>query len=161
MKYILTRSILSGFLLLGMFSPMVQAATVTVKGTVIRPACNLNNGQEIRIEFGDVVISKIDGQAYKKQPLHYSLTCEDTTAKLQFHITGTSAPFGSGLLTTSKSGLGIQFMSDNGNLALNSGVLKFNSGETPAIYAVPAKNASAQLATGDFSATATLSVDYQ
>ncbi|WP_234262458.1 fimbrial protein [Klebsiella aerogenes] len=161
MKRVLTGCILSSFLLLSIFNAAVQAATVTVKGTVVRPSCNLNNGNAINVAFGDVVISKIDGQAYKKLPLLYSLTCENPNDKLQFSISGTAAPFGSGLLTTSKSGLGIQFMSDNGKLPLNSGIVKFNAGERPALYAVPARNSSVNLATGDFSATATLSIDYQ
>lgn len=161
MKRVLTGCLLSSALFLNIFDATVQAATVTIKGTVVRPACNLNNGNDINVAFGDVVISKIDGQAYKKLPLIYSLTCEDQTAKLQFSISGTAASFGSGLLTTSKTGLGIQFMSDDGKLPLNSGIVKFNAGEKPALYAVPAKNASVDLDTGNFSATATLSIDYQ
>lgn len=162
MQRFLTFCVSAGLLFCGGLAAPANAATVTVKGTVIQPACNLNGGTDILVDFGEVVISKIDGQSYARKPLNYTLSCEADTPPLKMTISGTGASFGSGLLVTNQNGLGIQFQNGTTNLPLNSGEVKFNYGEsTPDLWAVPAKNPSVNLNTGAFSATATLAIDYQ
>lgn len=146
-------------------SMFAQASTVTVQGTVMLPTCTLNGGNPIKVDFGDVLTTSIDGANYKKTPVDYTLDCEgDMTGNslLQMSITGTDASFGDGLLVTDKTGLAVQFLSDSAPLALNTGLVKFDySGQLPAIFAVPAKDPSATLTAGVFTATAVLHVDYQ
>lgn len=155
-------------------SPSVFAATAThdsvkiqLSGTLIKsPPCTFNGGQDVDVDFGDhVMIKKIDGVAYDQQEVRYNLVCNTSDSnydpQLQMTFQGTGASFGSGLLATDRSGLGIQFKTASNNLSL-SVPLKFNYAEgPPKIYAVLTKDPSTQLTGGAFSATATLSVDYQ
>ncbi|WP_213793643.1 fimbrial protein [Klebsiella aerogenes] len=143
------------------------AATVTVQGIVVQPACTINSGTTIEVPFGDEVLTtRIDGKEYDKQLVDYTVECDgDMSAggALQLSISGTNASFGSGLLQTSVTGLGVQFLNGSSALALNTGLAKFdfNSGSQPVIYAVLARDPSVTLPAGAFSATAMMSVDYQ
>lgn len=148
-------------------SPPAQAATVRVSGKVILPPCDLNGGNTIHVDFGSsVIISKIDGSTYLKKPVPYTLSCEGDMSNgnnlLQITITGSVASFSSGLLKTTTGGLGVQFLNGSTPLAVNTGLAKFDYNSThPTLFAVLAKNAGAPPVAGAFSATATMSVNYQ
>ncbi|WP_329503108.1 fimbrial protein [Klebsiella aerogenes] len=164
----MTRCILS-VLFAGLFcaSMPTLAATLTVKGSVTQPPCTVNGGATIKVNFGDdIMTTRIDGVAYKKQPLNYTIECEGDMSgysALAIQIKGTAASFGSGLLQTNKTGLGVQFLAAGSNLALNTGSAGFDylSGSPPAIEAVLARDPSVTLTGGDFTATATMYVNYQ
>lgn len=144
-----------------------KAATLTVKGSVTQPPCTINGGAAISVNFGDdIMTTRIDGQAYKKMPVPYSVECEgDMTgaSALQIVIKGTAASFGSGLLKTDKSGLGVQFMASGVKFPINNAAIPFDylSGQPPAIDAVLAKDSAVTLTGGVFTATATMYVNYQ
>ncbi|MCU6317019.1 fimbrial protein [Klebsiella aerogenes] len=145
------------------------AATVTVKGNVVQPTCSIEgiSGATIEVPFGDqVVTTRIDGKEYDKQPVNYTVKCDgdmSSNSGLQISISGTLASFGSGLLQTTVTGLGVQFLNGAAALPLNTGTAKFdyNSSTRPDIYAVLARDPAVTLAAGAFSATAMMSVDYQ
>lgn len=145
----------------------VRAATLTVKGSVTQPPCVINGGSAILVNFGDdIMTTRIDGKAYNKRSLNYTVKCEgDMTgaSALQIMIKGTAASFGSGLLKTDKTGLGVQFLASGTNLALNTGGADFDylTGQPPVIEAVLARDASVVLTGGQFTATATMYVNYQ
>lgn len=152
--------------LLALSQPL-SAATVTVKGNVTQPPCEINGGQVINVPFGDdVMTTRIDGTIYKKMPIPYSITCEgdmSAASALQIQIKGTAASFDSSLLKTDVTGLGVRFLSNSSQLALNSGAAKFDylNEQPPAISAVLARDPSVTLAGGAFTATATMYVNYQ
>lgn len=163
----------SAFILLLGFSSATFAATqyndapIQLHGTLIKyPPCTFNGGNDIEVPFGDnIMIKYIDGVTYKKVVVPYGLVCDTSdsgyTSALKLTLTGEVAPFGSGLLKTDKTALGIQFMTDEGNLAMNTDLnFQYNNG-APTLYAVLAKDASDTLTGGEFSATATIMVDYQ
>lgn len=153
-------------LLAGLFCLPAQPAVLTVTGVVIQPSCSINDGGSISVNFGDdIMTTRIDGHAYKKKQLSYSVDCEGNMASsaLKITIKGTTASFGDGLLQTTKSGLGVQFLADGVAIPLNTGAAKFDYqvSQLPVIEAVLARDTSITLTGGAFSATATLDVDYQ
>lgn len=145
---------------------MVQSsntATVTIKVTVAaNPSCTLNNNNPINVDFGDVVTNKIDGNNYP-QPLVYSLNCETgASGSMSLSIGGIQSSFDSTALNTSVNGLAIRLMNGNATLALNTGSVPFTypTNTLPSLSAVPIKQSGVSLPVGNFSASATMTLEY-
>lgn len=152
--------ILVGVLL--MSAPAIANIPVNIRGTVILPPpCIINNNQTIRVDFGDeVMTTRIDGVNYK-QAITYSLSCDiQKTNNLKMSIQGNTADFNAALLRTNKSGLGIALY--NGNQSLNANTwFNYTYPSKPELYAVLVKQSGATLSGGEFTAGATLLIDYQ
>lgn len=154
-------------LLCGMLVTLPQIATsansvnITVKVSVVAPpACTINENKPIEVEFGDVMTTRVDGNNYRR-PVDFSLSC--TTASsyaLKLQVQGNGASFDSEVLRTDREGLGIKLLQGSNKLAINSW-LNFSRPNTPKLWAVPVKQNNATLKTGQFSAGATMKVDYQ
>lgn len=133
--------------------------TITVKMMVLAPACNINGGQPINVDFGkDVLIDKIDG-SYKKTPLDYTLKCSSAEATFRMKLEGKPASFDQSLLLTSNDALGVRFLKDGDVMPVNSSG-SFTMPAVPRLEAVLVKDDSTQLNPGPFTATATLMIDY-
>lgn len=153
--------------LVGMFAalPMLAwgsaTATVTVKVTVVLPPpCVINDDRPIEVEFGDVMTTRVDGDNYK-MPVIYTLSCTGGTPNaMKLQVKGTGATFDATVLQTNKTGLGIEIRQGAGKLAVNDW-LNFTYLNKPELWAVPVKQSGATLTGGDFSAGATMAVDYQ
>lgn len=154
-----------GRLLIGMLValPLISRAdsTVTIKVTVlVPPPCIINNDRPIEVVFGDVITTRVDGNNYR-MPVNYTLLCTDASPNaLKLQIQGNGAPFDNTLLQTDKTGLGIELQRQGGRLAVNSWV-NFTYPNKPLLWAVPVKQSGATLTGGEFSASATMKVDYQ
>jgi type 1 fimbria pilin len=137
------------------------ASTVTVRGTVQMPAsCVINDGNPITVSFDEVLTTRIDGQNYRR-PVQYTLNCPALSSNaLQMKITGTAAGFSSGALQTSVGGLGIRLEADGQLLPVNSGY-NFTWPQAPRLYATPIKQPGIALRGQDFSASASMVIDYQ
>ncbi|WP_253893527.1 fimbrial protein [Serratia marcescens] len=141
---------------------MLQAATtVTVKVTVMAPPpCVINGNRTIEVDFNEVVIAQIDGKNYRT-PVRYSLSCSGQSKNaMKLQVQGTGAPFDTSVLKTNKTGLGIQLQQGDSKLALNSW-LNFTYPNAPTLWVVPIKQSGAALSGGEFTAGATMKVDYQ
>ncbi|MGL5388526.1 MAG: fimbrial protein [Enterobacterales bacterium] len=139
-----------------------SAMPVNVRGTIILPPpCTINNNQTIRVDFGDeVMTTRIDGVNYK-QTIVYSLDCDiQKSNDLKMSIQGGTAGFGTGLLSTSKSDLGIALYYGTQQLNINTW-FNYSYPNKPVLYAVPVKRSGATLTGGEFTASATLLIDYQ
>jgi type 1 fimbria pilin len=125
------------------------------------PSCVLNNNQPIMVDFGDVVISEINGVNYT-QPVEYTLSCEAKADKaMKLMIYGSAAPFNSSALATNKTNkLAIIFQANNSKLSVNNWV-NFTYPEIPKLTATPIKKSDATLKAGKFSAGATMMMDFQ
>lgn len=143
--------------------PLTAAAlsTVTVKVTVIAPPpCIINDDRPITVEFGDVMTTGVDGVNYK-MPVKYTLSCSGATNNaMSLTIAGNATSFDNAALQTKKNGLGVRLLEGSTPYKINSGI-KFTYPNTPALYAVPVKQAGVTLTGGEFSAAATMSVAYQ
>lgn len=58
-----------------------QAVNVKFTGKLVeQPTCTLNEGKDISVDFANVAINKIDGVAYKKMEIPYSVSCNGGSA---------------------------------------------------------------------------------
>ncbi|CAI1962550.1 MULTISPECIES: fimbrial protein [Serratia] len=142
---------------------VTQAATmVSVKVTVLAPLpCVINGNQPIEVNFGDeVMTTRVDGENYRTL-VDYSVTCDKPEKNgMRLLIAGTGAVFDGKLLQTNVGSLGIAFLNNDARIELNSWQ-NFTFPVLPKLEAVPVKQANATLPTGEFTASATLRVDYQ
>lgn len=139
----------------------VTSATVTVKVTVLAPPpCVINDSRPIEVEFGDVMTTRVDGANYK-MPINYTLSCTGGTSNaMKLQIKGNGAAFDATALRTNKPGLGIELRQGDSKLVVNNW-LAFSYPNKPALWAIPVKQGGATLTGGEFSAVATMAVDYQ
>lgn len=141
---------------------LAATSTVNVSVTVIdEPACVVNGNQTIVVNFGnDMFTHKVDGNNYL-EGINYTLECKNSRLNtMRMQITGNTGTFKNKALQTSQPDLGIELRADGRTLPVNSW-LNFTYPDIPKLQAIPVKNAGATLTGGEFSATATLLVDYQ
>ncbi|MEL4015258.1 fimbrial protein [Dryocola clanedunensis] len=141
-------------------------STVSVKGVVTSIPCTITQKNNGIVDFGDVLTTRIDGSSYKSYQLVLDLQCDtpvNADTMLNLSLSGTEAPFGEGLLATDKEGLGIQFRWGDQKYPVNSAVSFAYLNHDHSVYmsVTPAKDDSVELEGGAFTATATLTVDYQ
>lgn len=138
-----------------------SVAIVTVKVTVISEPCVINNGDPIVVNFGDnLLTTEVDGNNYI-QPVDYRLSCPDATSDdMKMTISGTGAGFDGTVLQGSQPSLGIKILSGGNLMPLNQ-ALNFNRNTPPVLQAVPVKDPAGKLTGGAFTASATMSVEYQ
>ncbi|MCU9948900.1 fimbrial protein [Pseudomonas sp. PDM13] len=155
---------LAGACLAAAVAAPAQAASTTFRVIVTvveRPQCVINGNKPIEVDFGEIVVSRIDGNNYRT-PITYGLDCKGTEGRrLALTLAGTAAAFDSAALRTTAEGLGIRLYADDQLLEVNSGSHAFDNQATPALYAVPVKQDDARLQGGAFTAGATLKVEYQ
>lgn len=156
--------LLGGLWLLGISlaeaAPPPVSAIINVTVTVVAPACVINDGRPIEVDFGsDVITTRIDGSNYKKT-VDYSLSCEGASANvMKMQIKGGAASGGK-WLSTNKTGLAIAFLNQGVSLPVNTW-FNFTWPDKPSLQAVPVMTGTKAPAGGDFSAGATMMVDYQ
>lgn len=143
--------------------PIIAQAitTVTVKVTVVAlPSCIINDDRPIVVEFGDVLTTRVDGSNYRL-PVNYTLDCKDAPSNaMKLQVQGTGAGFDGTVLQTNKSGLGIELQQGDAKLPVNSW-LNFAYPRKPELWVVPVRQSGATLTGGEFTAGATMKVDYQ
>lgn len=149
--------------LMMLYGPQAQAvATIKVTVTIIAPPpCVINNNNLIEVKFGnDVMTTRIDG-SYKKQPVVYSVECKNAPNNaMKLQIQGIGADFDGEVLQTNKGGLGVALLRNGNRQPINRWV-NFTYPNLPRLEAVPVKQAGATLRGGEFSAGATMKVEYQ
>ncbi|WP_252960653.1 fimbrial protein [Serratia entomophila] len=152
---------LGGLLALSALPTQATTATVNVRVTVLSPPCVINGGRTIEVDFGDsLIITRVDGNNYTKA-VDYTLTCTGNSSNaMKLQVMGNPTAFEPGALQTSVADLGIALKANGGALAVNEW-LDFTYPNAPQLQAVPVKRAGATLAGGEFTAAATLRVDYQ
>lgn len=138
-----------------------QENNINVRITVITPPCKINHGQDIIVNFGDsVVTTQIDG-SYKKIPIEYTIDCASATSPdLKMTISGNGAGFDKTVLATDNSDLGIAIYHDTALFPINSSV-EFNLAKKLKLDAALVKQKGSVLMGGKFSASATMSIEYQ
>jgi type 1 fimbria pilin len=136
---------------------------VEISGTIrAKIPCIINNNKPIDIPFGDVQISRIDGKQYKITQIRYTLDCRRAQSyPLHMKISGEGAGFNSKLLgIPSQSSLGIALKRNTTNLALNDW-FSLTPASPPKLEAVLVAHSEGTITGGEFSASATMVVDYQ
>ncbi|EOV8484583.1 fimbrial protein [Klebsiella aerogenes] len=134
---------------------------VKVHVTVISPPpCKINDDKPIEVDFGDVMTTRIDGNNYR-MPINYSLDCKDSTGKsFRLQISGSSASFDNKVLLTNIQTLGVELQQMGNKISVNEWI-EFVYPAKPELWAVPVTKRGSKLPGGEFTAGATLRLDYQ
>ncbi|MFP2166578.1 fimbrial protein [Enterobacter ludwigii] len=134
---------------------------MTVKVTVVeKPPCTINGDRIIEVDFGDVIVPRVDGNHYMKE-INYSLECKGQLSNaMKLTIQGNPTAFDNTALKTNVDDFGIAMRVNGQPLAINSSI-NFVYPNKPVLQAVPVKRAGVDLPGGEFSAGASLIVYYQ
>nr|WP_241389472.1 MULTISPECIES: fimbrial protein [Serratia] len=131
-------------------------------GTLIAPPlCEVNEGNNIDVPFGNVGINKVDGINYLTT-LDYTVSCESSTQTwvMYLTLTGDMTAYDGAAVNTTVSGLGIKVFQNGLPFTLGEPV-PVNPSALPVLTAVPIKDPVATLTEGNFVGTATLQAEYQ
>lgn len=154
-------------LLCAMSSPLALGLGANLYGTLVvtPPECVLNNNNQVPIHFGDILLTRIDGDAYRQSLPLSNFDCTDLVKNtLTFTFIGDPTSFNSnGALKTSNNKLGIVFYVNGTRQPINEPV-NVNYTALPSLTVAPVKNSGASFINtdgGNFTALATLKVNYQ
>lgn len=153
---------------IGAVAPLhATSKTVNMKLIVLvnaAPPCTITGGT---VAFGNVLTTLVDGVNYV-QPVSYTLNCSGRVSDyLKLQIQGTSLTVnGESVLKTSATGLGIRIRQAGNKTLVPIGSTQwqnftYTSASGIALEAVLVKASGTTLKAQDFSASATLVVDYQ
>lgn len=134
-------------------------APIVISGSInAKPQCVVNNNQTIRVAFGDdLITSKVNGVNYLRT-IDYTLECKNAGQSLmKMKVAGAAATFNNAAIQTNKANLAIALRANGNPLPIGTW-LAFNYPNKPVLQAVPVSGGV--LATGAFSAAATLMVEY-
>ncbi len=140
-----------------------NAAAMTFSGILNDPpACVINNGQQIDVDFGERVgISKVDGQNYL-QTINYEIKCEPGSSghTLGLTLVAAASGFDTAAVPTTVPDLAVRLLLAGNAFVLNKRVA-IDAANPPVLQAVPVKRQGSALKPQAFSAQATLLADYQ
>ncbi|AHE61478.1 fimbrial protein [Escherichia albertii] len=137
---------------------------ITFQGNLLAPpACTVSANNTIDVLFQDVIIDNINGVNFR-QDVPYTITCDSASRNSAWVMTltwtGSQTDFDNAAVQTNVTGLGIQLQQNGQPFRWNT-PLTIDTTNLPTLKAVPVKKNGAVLNDGDFSAYATLQVDYQ
>ena len=160
------------------YGPMAMSRIIIKSALLYVPEeCTINGGQTIEVEFGDLPGNGLDGNNFEKTvPLTFQCKggeFEGNALKINLGISGKAASFSDEYLRTTKDGyqggavipdLGIKFKQlDGSQMSINKFYpvsMQGNIGDWGFI-AAPVSPAGADVAAGDFYATATIVAEFQ
>jgi type 1 fimbria pilin len=140
-----------------------NTAVVTVNVTIAASPCEINNNQNIDVDFGNSVITTDVAKGVVEKEVNYTLNCTsaDQSKTLAMTITGAGAAFDADILKTTIPELGIRIKADGIDYPLNTELALANSSSKPNLKALLVQQPGAHLPTGAFTAGATMTVNYQ
>lgn len=133
---------------------------VIVKGEINAAPCKINEGENILVNFQEVVTSYIDNDNYSEK-LDYRIECQDNKARaIKMYISGTASAVDNRYLSTSVDDLAVKFHADNTLMPLNDKIT-VQYPVQPELRVVLAKKAGSKLPAGNFTANATIHIEYE
>ncbi|EMB2735935.1 fimbrial protein [Serratia sp. CY70267] len=153
-------------------SGAAQAIKVNFTGNLVAaPDCVLNTDKDISVDFAEVVGTKVDGKAYKKMPIPYTVSCSGGSpgsGQLKVMLGYTTVPWGDyssiqaqPILKFANFGLRIIEGDADKTYVPNTKVVVADQNNPPKFYAVPIGKENAGLPVGDFTASATMTAMYE
>ncbi|MDW7587914.1 fimbrial protein [Providencia manganoxydans] len=147
---------------------VAEVFTIQVKVTVVEKTCEIygpREGQPVQVIFPDMIINQIDGISYGRTQINYNIKCEEDNPAIKIQFTGTDArntntSFAAGMLKTTENDMAIKILNGSQQLKLNDW-LPFRYNSKPTLYAVAVPSNTGGISGGEFTASATLSVEYQ
>ncbi|HFF8523332.1 fimbrial protein [Providencia vermicola] len=161
-----------GLILSGLVSLNSYAVDVKIKGNLIKnPPCHITGpdgpDQPIKIQFGEMGITKINGENYQ-QNFTLKVNCEDGLGEgvlLYLEYRGIKSPFDNNAIQAYPAGLGIRLYHGGVVIPPNTGtkiIMSNNDTAELPLTAIPVKDnrPSVVLREGDFTASATIEILY-
>ncbi|MEE4412060.1 MULTISPECIES: fimbrial protein [unclassified Serratia (in: enterobacteria)] len=148
----------------GLHSPEVQADNMNFRGRLIeQQPCSVNGGENLQVDFGEVIISEINGDNYKKY-IAIPFNCEDKWPKVTVKHLGLATSFDKAAVQTNIPDFGIRLIDVRDRLLpVNGDALIVFDGGKPinySLWAVPVKKNGSELPVGDFRGVSTLQFEY-
>ena len=144
-------------------APGQAAENMKLFGTLIEPpACTINDGGNVDVDFGTRVgVKKVDGVNYL-QPMNYQITCDPNANAwdMTLEIVGIPADYDKAAVISDVADLAIRITQNGVPFEMNTPI-PIRLGSPPRLEAVPVKRPGAELTEGPFEATATLRAVYQ
>ncbi|MBE4916812.1 fimbrial protein [Enterobacter cloacae complex sp. P6RS] len=140
-----------------------NTAVITVTVTAVVEPCIINNNQTIDVDFGNDIATTDVAIGLAQRFIYYTLDCSDADPgkTLGMKISGTGSGFNTDYLQSSIPDLAIKITTDGDvTYPLNSTMPISNTGEPPSLKATLMQRPGSRLPTGEFSASATMSVNY-
>lgn len=137
-------------------------ANLSFRGTLVEPPpCTISSGSTIDINFNYVGINAVDGVNYR-QPLSYTINCAASPLpwRMMLTVQGTATTFDPAAVQTSAADMGVRLLRDGVAFTLNTPI-SINPSSPPVLQAVPVKRLGGSLASGGFTASATLLAYYE
>jgi len=142
-----------------------QATTVVnVEGTLLPPACQVDNGTggDIEVDFGDDInINRLNGNSYRKA-VTYRVSCgsDGQNWPLRLRFEGVANAWDSQSLATSDANLGIRLLLNGVAVNFGTDYPIPDSNSLPVLSTVPVGNSADAPQEGAFTATASLLAEY-
>ncbi|WP_337048382.1 fimbrial protein [Serratia liquefaciens] len=130
-------------------------------GTLIEPPpCTINGDKPIEVEFNEVITTRVGGTNYRL-PVNYTLVCNGAPSyAMKMQVQGTGAAFDASVLKTNVTGLGVALHRVGEKVPINTW-MNFTYPNSPKLWALPVKQSGITLSAGEFTAGATMQVEYQ
>lgn len=140
------------------------AAVVNVQGTLLPPACQVDNGAngDIQVDFGDDInINRLNGNNYR-QVVTYRVSCgtDGQNWPLRLRFEGAANTWDNQSLATSDANLGIRLLLNGTTVNFGADYPVPDSNNLPVLSAAPVSNSADAPQEGAFSATASLLAEY-
>ncbi|KEY58124.1 fimbrial protein [Serratia sp. DD3] len=152
---------------------------INISGTVYIPPCNINGGNAISVNFGDIAVANVNGvNGAKSTTVPISCSYYRGTPYVQVIATqltgapsnvlqasaGSNQNFGIALYmgASVNSSFPLPLNGAGNGFPINQGMTNINNANSNFTFtSVPYKNGTTALATGNFNATATMAITYQ
>lgn len=137
---------------------------ITFQGKfILSTPCTVSNDKVIDVSFGNIRVNGVNGKDHS-QVIPYSVDCHGAPddSPLDLTITGTAESYDDAALTTTADGLGLQIQANGQAMTLNKPLsTTLGALQSLTLTAVPVKDPAKTLAEQPFTATATLTAEYQ
>lgn len=144
----------------------VQAAeNMNFRGTLLEyPPCEINGGQPVEIDFGEVGINKIDGENYTRT-FTLSYDCEGASTDKILRYLGNVTTFDTAAVQSNVANFGIRLAHRTSEgeiipLTVGSSLRLAADVGSSTFVVTPVKKAGAELQEGAFNAGAALQLNY-
>lgn len=167
MKNLAMRTLVSFILSAAICCGSIVQATenLSFRGTLLKnPPCEINGGQPVEIDFGEVGINKIDGENYS-QTFTLTYDCQGASTDKILRYLGNVTAFDAAAVQSNMANFGIRLAHRTSEgevspLTVGSSLLLAADVGSSSFIVTPVKKAGVELLEGAFTAGATLQLNY-
>lgn len=149
---------------------------VSISGEVYIPSCQINNGKDIKVDFGNIAINDVDNHKNQKV-ITLPIDCDYANSTVYVKVLGSQLEGNVNVLSTNIDNFGIALFQGEGTTtkliigngqSTNQGPIGYpitdglsgQNSKTFVMTAVPFKNGNSTLQATSFSSTASITIGY-